>query len=122
MIEENNYNIYSNFFIATDEVTLILLLIALGIFLWLAIKSKNVKNFQFQISIFIVIWLLGDLVDVLHNNLIFTFSTIPDIGLRIHVISMIFFTPFTVSLTLFTLILTILTIFLLSLYLIPTLL
>jgi hypothetical protein len=92
MIEENNYNIYSNFFITTDEVTLILLLISLGIFLWLALKSKNVKNFQFQISIFIVIWLLGDLVDVLHNNLIFTFSALRDIGLRIHLISMIFFT------------------------------
>jgi hypothetical protein len=93
MIENNNYsNSYSNFFLTTDGVTLILLLIALGIFLWLAIKSKNVKNFQFQISIFIVIWLLGDLVDVLRNNQIVTFSAVQDIGLRIHLISMIFFT------------------------------
>jgi hypothetical protein len=93
MIEHNNYsNIYSNFFITTNGVTLLLLLIALGIFLWLAVKSKNVKNFQFQTSIFIVIWLLGDLVDVLRNNQIFTFSAAHDIGLRIHLISMIFFT------------------------------
>jgi hypothetical protein len=93
MIEHNNYsNIYSNFFITTNGVTLLLLLIALGIFLWLALKSKNVKNFQFQTSIFIVIWLLGDLVDVLRNNQIFTFSAVQDIGLRIHLISMIFFT------------------------------
>jgi|SRR5918911_2553227 hypothetical protein len=93
MIENNNYsNSYSNFFMTTDGVTLILLLIALGIFLWLALKSKNVKNFQFQISIFIVIWLLGDLIDVLRNNHIFTFSAVQDIGLRIHLISMIFFT------------------------------
>jgi hypothetical protein len=87
MIEHNNYsNIYSNFFITTNGVTLLLLLIALGIFLWLALKSKNVKNFQFQTSIFIVIWLLGDLVDVLRNNQIFTFSAVQDIGLRIHLI------------------------------------
>jgi hypothetical protein len=75
----------------TDGATLILLLVALGIFLWLASKSKNVKNFQFQISIFIVIWLLGDLVDVLRDNQIVTFSAVQDIGLRIHLISMIFF-------------------------------
>jgi hypothetical protein len=98
MIEHNNYsNIYSNFFITTNGVTLLLLLIALGIFLWLALKSKNVKNFQFQTSIFIVIWLLGDLVDVLRNNQIFTFSAVQDIGLRIHLISMIFFTTMLLS-------------------------
>jgi hypothetical protein len=85
-------NIYSTFFLTADELTLILLIIALSIFIWLAFQSKNIKSFQFQTSIFIVIWLLGDLVDILHNNWFFIFSSISDIGLRIHLISMIFFT------------------------------
>ena len=42
-----------------DSFTIILLLAALGIFVWLAAKSKDIRSFQFQISIFIIIWVLG---------------------------------------------------------------
>jgi len=48
-----------------NSITIMLLLGALGIFIWLAARSKNIRSFQFQMSIFIIIWILGDMVSVL---------------------------------------------------------
>jgi hypothetical protein len=71
-------------------VTLILSIIPLAIFIWLAVRSKNIRAFQFQISIFIAIYILGEIIE---NNRIATFSILPpDIGPQIHVGSAIFFT------------------------------
>ena len=42
-------------------VTLLFSLIPLVIFVWFAIKSMNIKVFQFQISIFIGVYILGEL-------------------------------------------------------------
>jgi hypothetical protein len=76
-----------------NSITIVLLLAALGIFIWLAAaQSKNIKSFQFQFPIFIIIWLLGDLVNILHNNGIVVFSSFQNIvGEEIHVVSMFFF-------------------------------
>jgi hypothetical protein len=71
-------------------VTLILSIIPLAIFIWLAVRSKNIRAFQFQISIFIAIYILGEIIE---NNRIAAFSILPpDIGPQIHVGSAIFFT------------------------------
>ncbi|MFY9796713.1 MAG: hypothetical protein WAJ93_13580, partial [Candidatus Nitrosopolaris sp.] len=51
-----------------DSFTIILLLAALGIFVWLAAKSKDIRTFQFQISIFIIIWVLGQVAGSLQDN------------------------------------------------------
>jgi hypothetical protein len=75
-----------------NSITMILLLIALSIFLWLAARSKNIRSFQFQISIFVVIWILGDMISILHDTGLVVFSSIQsDLGSEIHVISMLFF-------------------------------
>jgi hypothetical protein len=79
-----------------NSITIILLLVALGIFVWLATRSKNIRTFQFQISIFIVIWIMGDMISVLHDNGIAVFPSIlqgggVEIGSGIHVASMAFF-------------------------------
>lgn len=78
-----------------NSVTIILLLIALGMFLWLAARSRNVRTFQFQLSIFIVIWIVGDIVSILNDNGIIVFSYAPilqgNVGSEIHVVSMVFF-------------------------------
>lgn len=64
----------------------------LGIFVWLAMRSKNIRSFQFQISVFIIIWILGEIAGILQDNGIIVLSTVQgDIGLEIHVVSMIFF-------------------------------
>jgi hypothetical protein len=75
-----------------NSITIMLLLGALGIFVWLAARSKNIRSFQFQLSIFIIIWILGDMVSILHDNGIVGFSALQsNLGSGIHVVSMVFF-------------------------------
>lgn len=80
------------FLIIISNITIILLLVALGIFVWLAARSKNIRSFQFQMSIFLVIWILGEIAGSLQDSGIIVFTALQgDIGLEIHVVSMIFF-------------------------------
>src|ERR671927_1860097 len=80
----------SSFLNSMSYVTLILSLIALAIFIWLAVKSKNIRAFQFQISVFIAVYIIGEIIE---NTKIAAFSILPpDIGSQIHVGSVIFFT------------------------------
>ncbi len=72
------------------DVTIALLFIALVIFGWLAVRSKSIRSFEFQISIFIVIWTLGEVVSVLLKSGLIRFSIMEDIGFEIHVTSMAF--------------------------------
>jgi hypothetical protein len=70
--------------------TMIFLLAALSIFVWLAVRSKDIRSFQFQISIFIIIWLLGGVVYILQDSEIIVSPLQADIGLELHVLSLIF--------------------------------
>ena len=71
--------------------TIILLLAALSIFVWLAARSKSIRSFQFQISIFIIVWVLGGVAYVLQDSGRIVVSPLQgDIGLEIHVISVAF--------------------------------
>jgi len=70
--------------------TIVLLLAALSIFVWLAARSKDVRSFQFQISIFIIIWIFGGVADIPQDSGILMSSTQGDIGLEIHVASLVF--------------------------------
>ena len=80
----------SGFLNSMSYVTLILSLIPLAIFIWLAVKSKNIRAFQFQISVFIAVYIIGEIIE---NTRITVFSVLPpDIGSQIHVGSAIFFT------------------------------
>ncbi|HEY7572581.1 MAG TPA: hypothetical protein VH796_14535 [Nitrososphaeraceae archaeon] len=75
-----------------DNITPMLLVIALGIFIRLAIISKSIKTFQFQISVFIIIWILGEIAGILRDIGILRLTSVQsEIGLEIHVISMVFF-------------------------------
>jgi D-alanyl-lipoteichoic acid acyltransferase DltB (MBOAT superfamily) len=79
-----------DFLHSMSDITFILSLIPLVIFVWLAIRSKSIKAFQFQISIFIAVYILGEIIE---TSRIAIFSTLPpDIGSQIHVGSAIFFT------------------------------
>ncbi|MBV9176221.1 MAG: hypothetical protein JO327_02790 [Nitrososphaeraceae archaeon] len=78
--------------ISMNNITLILLLVALGIFVWLAVRSRNIRSFQLQMSIFLIIWILGEIVGNLQGNGMVIFSILQgNVGLEIHTISMIFF-------------------------------
>jgi hypothetical protein len=69
------------------EVTLGILLVVLIIFGWLAVRSRNIRSFEFQISIFIILYITGEVLEV--NNVI-SFSSLPYIGSAIHVASAVF--------------------------------
>jgi hypothetical protein len=80
----------SSFLNSMSYATLILSLISLAIFIWLAVRSKNIRAFQFQISVFIAVYIIGEIIE---NTKIAAFSILPpDIGSQIHVCSAIFFT------------------------------
>ena len=82
----------STLLLLMDNITTTLLLVALGIFVWLAVLSKNIRTFQFQISIFIIIWILGEIAVILRDSGIISLSALQgDVGLEIHVVSMFFF-------------------------------
>ena len=71
--------------------TITLLLAALSIFVWLAVRSKDIRSFQFQISIFIIVWVLGGVAYVLQDSGRIVVSPLQgDIGLEIHVVSVAF--------------------------------
>jgi bacteriorhodopsin len=73
------------------NLTLVLLVFALGIFVWLTARSRNIKSFQFQISIFILIWITGEIVDLLgEEGVVEVFST-SEIGIYVHVFAMAMF-------------------------------
>ncbi len=73
------------------NLTLVLLLIALGIFAWLATRSRNIKSFQFQISIFILIWITGEIVDLLGEEGVVKLFSTSEIGVYVHVLAMAMF-------------------------------
>src|SRR5919199_7002468 len=78
-------------FSSFGSLTLILLVVALGIFAWLAIRSRNIKSFQFQISIFILIWMTGEIVDLLGEEGVVELFSTSEIGAYVHVIAMAMF-------------------------------
>ena len=78
-----------DFLNSMSDVTLTLLLASLGIFAWLVTKSKGIKTFQFQISVFIVVWVIGEIIQ---NRRIAVFVPSSEIGLAIHAMSMAFLT------------------------------
>jgi hypothetical protein len=85
-----NNSTSADFLHSMSDITLIVSLVPFIIFVWLAIRSKSIKAFQFQISIFIAVYILGGIIE---SNRIAIFSVLPpDIGSQIHIGSAIFFT------------------------------
>lgn len=75
-----------------ENVTLILTIIPLAIFLAIITITKRIKSFHFQILIFIILYFIGELIE---NNQVRNafFTSVPsDVGPLLHVIAAIFFT------------------------------
>jgi len=80
------------FLLFMNNITIILLLTALGIFVWQAERSKSMRSFQFQISVFLVIWILGEIVGTVEDIGVIVFPALQgNLGFELHVISMVFF-------------------------------
>jgi hypothetical protein len=81
----------ATFLLVMSSITLILLLATLCAFVLLAARSKDIRSFHSQISIFIIIWVSGQVVDILQESGIIVLSPLQgDIGLEIHVVSLVF--------------------------------
>ena len=71
-------------------ITSILFSISLIFFGWSSFKSRSIKNFQFLISLFIGLYIIGELFEIKE---IITFLNLPDgLGSQIHAGATIFLT------------------------------
>ena len=71
-------------------ITSILFLVSLAFFVLLAIKCNSIRTFQFQISLSIGLYVLGELIEIKE---LATFLSIPEsLGSQIHVGAIIFLT------------------------------
>src|SRR5437867_3800732 len=67
------------------------LLATLSVFVWLATRSKDIRSFQFQISVFIIIWVVGGIAYILQDSGIIVVSPLQsDVGLEINFVSLVF--------------------------------
>jgi hypothetical protein len=46
-----------------SSLTLIILFASLAIFGWLTIRYRNIKNFEFQIFVFVIIYIIGEILE-----------------------------------------------------------
>ena len=74
-----------------EKSTIFLLLISLALFSWSAISAKSLRKFQFQMSIFVLIWIVGEIIRFLQEEKIFTIFGVGDLGAVLHTLAMIFF-------------------------------
>lgn len=64
---------------------------ALGVFVWLTAKSRNIKSFQFQISLFLVIWIIGEMLDFVSEERVIGLFSDSEIGTYAHILAMLMF-------------------------------
>jgi hypothetical protein len=76
-----------NFMSYASGLTLVILFTSLAIFGWLAVRYRNIRSFEFQISVFIVVYIVGE---ILEDYKIPSLSTMPYIGSQIHIVSAVF--------------------------------
>jgi hypothetical protein len=69
-------------------LTLIILFMTLAIFGWLAIRYRNIRSFEFQISLFIAVYIIGEILEVYKIPALST--SLPYIGSQIHIASAVF--------------------------------
>lgn len=72
----------------------ILILTAFVIFAQLAIKSKSMGSFRFQLSIFLLIWVLAEIPHIGDSLGLVSTAGYSDIGLYLHATSMAVFALF----------------------------
>ena len=76
-----------NFMSYAGGLTLVILFTSLAIFGWLAVRYRNIRSFEFQISVFIIVYIVGE---ILEDYKIPSLSTMPYIGSQIHIVSAVF--------------------------------
>ncbi len=88
---ESIFNVNPGMIYSIGNITSVIILIPLIIFIWLTIKSKNIKSFQFQLMVFILMYFIGQIIENNNDNVFFLMLP-KDFGSQIHVIAAAFFT------------------------------
>ena len=68
----------------SGSLTLIILFLSLAIFGWLTVRCRNIRSYEFQITVFIMVYIIGELLED------YKIPTLPYIGSQIHVVSAVF--------------------------------
>lgn len=76
-----------SFLSSSSGLTLIILFMSLAIFGWLSLRYRNIRSFEFQILIFIIVYVVGEIIE---DYKIPFFSAFPYIGSQIHILSAVF--------------------------------
>lgn len=79
---------------AFETFSLVMILIAFAIFARLAIKGKSLGSFRFQLSIFLLIWVLAEIPHIGETLGLLSTASYSDIGLYLHATSMAVFALF----------------------------
>ena len=81
-------------FLAAELYSFIGILLSAIIFLRLALKARSIGAFRFQLSIFILIWVAAEVPHILDTIGLIDVSSYLELGLYLHLISMIIFAGF----------------------------
>ena len=77
-----------------ETFNLVLILTAFAIFTRLAFKGKSLGNFRFQLSIFLLIWVISEIPHIAESVGFLATSGYEDLGLYLHAASMAVFATF----------------------------
>jgi len=77
-----------------ETLDLVLILIAFAIFARLALKGKSLGSFRFQLSIFLLIWVISEIPHIAESVGFLAATGYEDTGLYIHAASMAVFAIF----------------------------
>jgi hypothetical protein len=77
-----------NFLSYGSNLTLIILFALLAIFGWLAVRYRDIKNFEFQIFVFIVIYIIGEILE--DYKVPSLSASLPYLGSQLHLIAAAF--------------------------------
>ena len=86
---DTNSKQYAALLLFSSGFTLVFLFLSLAIFGWLAVRYRNIRRFEFQILIFIIIYIVGEIIESYKAS--FLVSALPYIGSQIHVVAAVFF-------------------------------
>jgi len=79
---------------AAETFTLVGVLMAAAIFARLALKAPSIGSFRFQLSVFILIWVVAEVPHIAESIGIISVGSFDDLGLAVHMVSMAAFAFF----------------------------
>jgi uncharacterized membrane protein YccC len=78
----------SSLLYSSGLTTLVILFTSLAIFGWIAVRYRNIRSFEFQISIFIMVYIVGEIIEDYNKTPLF--SVFPYIGSQTHLVAAVF--------------------------------